>query len=63
MSFHLIFHFSMFVRPDTGMLVFNLFRSTHVADAYKCGKEIVVSTWDDMVEIIKSLRKKPKRKW
>ena len=42
----------MFVKPDTGMLVFNLFKSTHIADAYKCGKEIVVSSLRTFVILV-----------
>ncbi len=34
--------FSMFVKPETGLLSFILFKSTHLVNAYKCGKEIVV---------------------
>ncbi len=34
---------SMGVKPDTGTLQFNLFKSTHVVNAYKCAKEILVS--------------------
>ena len=32
----------MFVKPETGLLSFILFKSTHLVNAYKCGKEIVV---------------------
>lgn len=35
--------FSMFVKPEVGLLYFNLYKSTHLPNAYKCGKEIVVS--------------------
>ena len=39
----LSYHYSMYVDTDTGLLRFILFKSTHVANAYKVGKEIVVS--------------------
>ena len=39
----LAYHYSMYVKPDTGLLYFILFKSTHVVNAYKVAKEIVVS--------------------
>ncbi len=32
----------MYAKPETGLLYFILFKSTHVVNAYKKGKEIVV---------------------
>ncbi|XP_041369326.1 uncharacterized protein C05D11.1-like [Gigantopelta aegis] len=38
----LSYHYSMYVKPETGLLYFLLARSTHVVDAYKEGREIVM---------------------
>ena len=42
MTFDANYYYSMYVKPETGLLYFLLARSTHVVDAYKEGKDIVV---------------------
>ena len=37
----------MFVKPEQGLLYFLLYKSTHVVNAYKQGKDIVVSTLEN----------------
>ena len=35
---------SMFLKPESGLLYFVLYKSSHAASAYKVAKQIVVST-------------------
>ncbi|KAH3800856.1 hypothetical protein DPMN_154499 [Dreissena polymorpha] len=46
----LSYHYSMYVQPDTGMLYFLLARSTHIVNAYKEGKDIVMNYVNGVTE-------------